>query len=60
MSALDLTRNGIDIEGRVLYALDLGDHNRRLMAYYPGRSFFTYRYDIEARRGVLTPVTGPP
>ncbi len=60
MSALDLTRNGIDFKGSVLYALDLGDDNRRLMTHYSGRSFFTYRYDLAARAGILTKIAGPP
>lgn len=54
MSPLDLTRNGPDITGNVLYAIDLGDQNRRLMDYYSGRSYYTYRYDVPSKTGILT------
>lgn len=59
MSPLDLTRNGPDIAGSVLYAVDRGEDNRRLMDYYPTRSYYTYRYDAISRRGILMRVAAP-
>ena len=49
----DLTRNGLDFDRDVLYAWDRGQANQRLMAYYPGRSFYRYLRDAEQARGRL-------
>ncbi|MGE3537857.1 MAG: glycosyltransferase family 39 protein [Candidatus Tectimicrobiota bacterium] len=40
--ALDLTRNRLDFQGDIVYALDRGAHNRALMQHYPGRRYFLY------------------
>lgn len=43
-------RNSPDYDDDILYVLDRGEENRKLMNYYPNRSY--YRYD----RGYLTPI----
>ena len=55
MVASDLTRNGIDFSGSVLYALDRGEENNRLRDYYPDRACYAYRFDPDSRMGSLTP-----
>ncbi|HEX2573507.1 MAG TPA: glycosyltransferase family 39 protein [Polyangia bacterium] len=54
----DLTRNGLDFTGSVLYAWDRGPDNRRLMAQYPTRRFYRYVRAPRAVHGQLLPVTG--
>ena len=57
MAAADLTRNGIDHDGRVLYGLDPGETNRcPSAAAFPGRTPYLYHWDIGAARGVLAPL----
>lgn len=51
----DMTRNGIDFDDAVLYALDLGAENHTLRAFYRDRSCYRYRYDAVERAGSLTP-----
>ena len=53
MSATDHTRNWGRSDGRVLYALDLGGENVRLMEAYPGRTYYRYTYDPAASSGRL-------
>lgn len=52
----DLTRNGMDYEGDVIYARDLGEKNRELMDFYPNRSFYMYTRDPEDVEGRLVRV----
>ena len=49
----DLTRNRLDFQGDIIYALDLGDKNRTLMEYYPGRRYYLYAYDALQKRAQL-------
>jgi hypothetical protein len=58
MPVLDLTRNGVDDTAGVLYVHDLGAANRTLMAAYPDRISYRYRYDKPRREGVLERLTG--
>ncbi len=60
MTERDLTRNGVEASGRILFVRDLGPEDARLMEYYPDRSFFRYRYDRDARVGRLEPVARVP
>ena len=39
------TRNTIDFQSDIVYALDRGEQNSRLMQAYPGRRYFLYQYD---------------
>lgn len=60
MAAMDLTRNGIDFSGEVLYGLDISPaDNCRLVARYPTRRPFLYVWDWLMRRGVLAPIVCP-
>lgn len=57
MGALDLTRNGIEHDNRVLYGLDISpEANCRVRAAYPDRTVYRYAWDRERRRGRLIPV----
>jgi hypothetical protein len=57
MAALDLTRNGIDYDGPVLYALDRGRvENCRLRLRFGRRQIYQYTWSPASRRGVLAPV----
>ena len=38
----DLLRNGTDLTGTVLYALDLGDNNAKLKKRYPERRYYLF------------------
>jgi 4-amino-4-deoxy-L-arabinose transferase-like glycosyltransferase len=51
----DLTRNGVDFKGEVLYVHHRGLNNWELKARYPGRKSFVFRYDPETKSGSLTP-----
>jgi hypothetical protein len=56
MQVRDLTRNGIDLSGNVLYALDLGEQNERLMRTFPGKTFFRYVRNPRQVKGRLEPL----
>ncbi len=47
------TRNALDFQGNIVYALDMGEENARLMAAYPGRRYFLYQYDQNSGQAVL-------
>src|SRR5262249_38788358 len=51
------TRNAIDFQGNIVYALDMGEQNGRLMAVYPGRRYFLYQYDQNIGQAVLRELT---
>jgi hypothetical protein len=53
MAPTDHTRNWGRYDGRVLFAIDLGAGNARLMDAYPGRACFRYSYDPVTSRGSL-------
>jgi hypothetical protein len=54
MAATDLTRNGIDYDGGVLYGLDLDEGARCGIARrFPDRETFLYRWNSASRRGEL-------
>ena len=60
MNIMDLTRNGTGFSGSVLWALDFGPDNRRLMDYYPDRTFYRYRFDRLRRAGTIERVAAEP
>jgi hypothetical protein len=43
----DAVRNSPFLDGRILYAHDLGDRNKELMISYPGREYYRGTYDRE-------------
>jgi hypothetical protein len=51
------TRNAINFQGNIVYALDMGEQNARLMAAYPGRRYFLYQYDQNIGQAVLRELT---
>jgi hypothetical protein len=53
MDPQDLTRNGVDPEPAVLYALDRGPGNRALFDRYLGRGIYVFEYDRATRTGRL-------
>jgi hypothetical protein len=57
MGPKDLTRNGIDVSGPVIYALARDNAVARLRTLYPTRQLFIYRRDIDAPRGRLEPAS---
>jgi hypothetical protein len=60
MAAEDLTRNGIDYGGRVLYGLDLDRATScGAAARFPDRKPFLYRWDRETAKGSLLPLACP-
>jgi len=57
MAGYDLTRNGIDYDGGVLYGLHLNDAASCMAASrFPGRLPYVYRWDRSAARGELLPL----
>ncbi len=60
MAAQDLTRNGIDHGGPVLYGVYVNQAaGCDAASRSPGRTAHVYRWDRAARRGVLSPLTCP-
>jgi hypothetical protein len=60
MAALDLTRNGIDNSGRVLFGLDLGEDRHCAPAFrLPNRRTYLYVWDHARSTGLLQPVECP-
>ncbi len=57
MAQADLTRNDPDFGDPVLFVHDRGAENARLMARYPGWSFWRYRVDPRSHAGVLEPLS---
>ncbi len=53
MGVMDLTRNGLDYNGSVIYAHDLPGKNDELMEFYPGRTYYRYVRDMENPEGRL-------
>ena len=49
----DAVRNSPFLDGRILYAHDLGDRNKELMAAYPGREYYRGTYDRRLLRARL-------
>ncbi len=49
----DAVRNSPQLDGKILYAHDLGAHNRELMQYYPERKYYRGTYDRKSGRAVL-------
>jgi hypothetical protein len=57
MEPQDLTRNGINVDGDVLYARDSGSAVERLRTQYPDRRIYIYeRADGETGAGILREV----
>jgi len=56
MPPTDLTRNGLSFDSPVLYALDRGEDNLRLMDFYPDRRFYRYERAPGVVHGHLTPL----
>ena len=46
----DAIRNSPFLDGRILYAHDLGDRNKELMAADPGRQYYRGTYDQDLKR----------
>ena len=60
MAGYDLTRNGVDSDGPVVYGLHLNDASSCAAANrFPGRPAYTCRWDRAARRGELSPLDCP-
>jgi hypothetical protein len=60
MAAFDLTRNGIDYSGSVLYGLDPGEAGHCAPgARLPGRTTYLYRWDHAEGDGDLRPLSCP-
>jgi len=56
MKEQDLTRNDPDFADAVLFVHDRRPENDRLMAAYPERSYWRYRFDRRTRQGSLEPL----
>ena len=53
MNQDDLLRNGIDLSGAVLYAVDLGPRNNELIESFPDRDIWIYRREENGRERTL-------
>jgi len=53
----DAVRNSPFLDGRILYAHDLGDRNRELMTAYSGRAFYRGIYDRSVKQPTLKGLT---
>jgi Dolichyl-phosphate-mannose-protein mannosyltransferase len=52
----DLTRNGLAIDGDVIYALDIPDRLGDLRGLFPHRRFYIYARDPDSPVGALSPL----
>jgi hypothetical protein len=59
MQPRDLTRNGIDADGEVLYVLDIPDRLPELQQRVPQRRFYVYEREDLSPRGTLSPLRRP-
>lgn len=55
MQPLDLTRNGISLDGDVLYALYRENGIERLENYFPEKTFYLYQRERHSARGEIVP-----
>ncbi len=55
MDSSDLVRNGISIDGEVIFAHDLGQENCKLQALFPERHFWVYKREPHTVQGRLEP-----
>jgi hypothetical protein len=60
MTPMDLTRNGIDFTGSVIYALDVPNKFCALSRAFPGRSFYRYEAVDNRYPGQLRPISPCP
>jgi hypothetical protein len=56
MERSDLVRNGISIDGEVIFAHDLGQENCKLQALFPERHFWVYKREPHTVQGRLEPL----
>ncbi len=56
MAEEDTVRNSPFLDGRILYAHDLGDRNKELMDAYPGRECFVGAYDRAGKEPRVTAI----
>jgi len=52
----DLTRNGIHFDGPILYVMDRGAENQKLLERYPTRQPYLFEWDRARKCGQLTPL----
>jgi hypothetical protein len=53
MDPRDLVRNGIALDGEVIYALDLSDRLGELRQLFPQRRFYIYERASDSPKGIL-------
>jgi hypothetical protein len=53
MDQQDLTRNGITVDGEVLYVLDIRSQLQRLRLLFPDRQFYIYEREVSNPNGKL-------
>lgn len=53
MAEEDAVRNSPFLDGRILYAHDLGERNQELMSAWPGREYYRGTYDLALQKPVL-------
>ncbi len=57
MKPMDLTRNGLALNGRVIYALYLPGRLKELERFFPNRRFYVYERGADAPKGTLRPLS---
>lgn len=58
MAEEDAVRNSPRLDGRILYAHDLGERNVELMRAFPGREYYRGTYDRKQKKAVLENIQG--
>jgi hypothetical protein len=53
MEPMDLTRNGISLDGDVLFALDGDGAYRRLIESFPNREYYVFEHEAASGGGSL-------
>jgi len=59
MMQRDLLRNGVDLSGNVIYAIDRGTKNGALLDHFPDREIWLYKREDDTREGTLKKLPPP-
>ena len=58
MLVRDLTRNGVKLDGPVLYVHETSSSKKKqLLKYFPGYRAYVYEFDVITQKGFITPIS---
>jgi hypothetical protein len=57
MTPRELTRNGLELDGSILYAHDISlTKQKQLLKYFPGYRPYSYEFDLKRQKGLIRPI----